>query len=110
VYQPNAAVAGGTVVVGQAYSILAYIAEGHTAWALPLDVERIASTETAITCGIAQVKRLCATRQAQLANSLQIIAADGNYGNHHFLRPLRDQRSTRSVKISFGGLPFSEGP
>jgi hypothetical protein len=43
-------------------------------------------------------------------------AADGNYGNHHFLRPLRDQRSTRSVKISFGGLPsalgdlFSEGP
>jgi DDE superfamily endonuclease len=91
VYQPSAAVAGGTVVVGHTYSLLAYVAEGHSAWALPLDVERIASSQDAISCGIAQVKRLCTTRAAQLADCLHIIAADGKYGTHHFLRPLRDQ-------------------
>src|SRR5215475_7878317 len=63
VYQPSAAVEGGAVVVGHAYSILAWVAEPQSAWALPVDVERIASSETAITCGVAQVKRLCATRQ-----------------------------------------------
>jgi hypothetical protein len=99
VYQPSAAVDGGAVVVGHAYSILAYIAEPRSSWALPVDVERIASTATAITDGVAQVKRLCATRAAHLAECLHIIAADGKYGTHHFLQPLRDQDCAVLVRL-----------
>jgi hypothetical protein len=99
IYQPSAAVEGGAVVVGHAYSLLAWVAEPHSAWALPVDVERIASTQTAISCGIAQVKRLCTERQAQLADCLHIIAADGKYGTHHFLRPLRDERCGVLVRL-----------
>jgi hypothetical protein len=99
VYHPSAAVEGGAVVAGHAYSILAWVAQPCSAWALPLDVERISSSETAITCGIAQVKRLCSERQAQLAETLHIIAADGSYGTHHFLRPLRDQGCGLLVRL-----------
>ena len=99
VYQPSTTVDGGAVVVGHAYSILAWVAEPHSAWALPVDVERIASSETAITCGIAQVKRLCMARQAQLADTLHIIAADGKYGTHQFLRPLRDKGCGALVRL-----------
>ena len=99
VYQPSAAVDGGAVVVGHAYSILAYIAEPRSSWALPIDVERIASSATAISAGIAQVKRLCTTRRVQLAECLHIIAADGKYGTHHFLQPLRDQGCALLVRL-----------
>lgn len=90
VYSPTKAVNGGSVVVGSPYSLLAWVAEPHSSWALPLDVERIASHQDALTVGIKQVLRLCQHRQQQLPTSLLLVVADAKYGTHQFLRPLRD--------------------
>lgn len=89
VYSPTKAVNGGSVVVGSPYSLLTWVVEPQSSWALPLDVERIASDQDALTVGIAQVQRLCRHRQQQLHTCLPIVVADAKYGTHHFLRPLR---------------------
>ena len=90
VYSPTKAVNGGSVVVGSPYSLLTWVAEPQSSWALPLDVVRIASNQDALTVGIAQIQRLCQQRQQQMPTSLPIVVADAKYGTHQFLRPLRD--------------------
>ena len=89
VYSPTPAIDGGSIVVGYPYSILAWVAEVGSSWALPLDIERISSQQTAVEMGITQVKRLCELRADQLADCQHIVVADGKYGNHRFLGPLR---------------------
>jgi hypothetical protein len=41
--------------------------------------------------GVAQVKQLCAVRREEMMRFLHLIAADGAYGNHRFLGPLKDE-------------------
>jgi hypothetical protein len=89
VYSPTKAVNSGSVVVGSPYSLLTWVAEPQSSWALPLDVERIASDQNALTVGIAQIQRLCQHRQQQVDICLHLVVADAKYGNHHFLRSLR---------------------
>jgi hypothetical protein len=81
----------GRVVVGHAYSALAWVAEPHTSWALPLSTPRVKSSETAVEVGVRQVKALLAARRAAGASGMTVIVADGKYGNHRFLGPLREE-------------------
>jgi hypothetical protein len=91
VHTATSAVDGGSIVVGHPYSMLAWVAQPRTSWALPVDIERIASCRNAVAVGVAQVQQLCQRRKPRRSPGLDIIVADGAYGNHRFLRPLRDQ-------------------
>lgn len=82
-------VTGQDIVVGQPYSLLGWVAEPGQSWTLPLSVVRVRSDQTEVEVGVAQVKALCAARQAVLSQQLHIILADGRYGNHRFFSALR---------------------
>jgi hypothetical protein len=41
--------------------------------------------------GVAQVKQLCVERREEMMQFLHLIAADGAYGNHRFLGPLKNE-------------------
>lgn len=53
-------------------------------WSLPVDVRRISSQQTAQEVGIEQIQVLTEARQAY-REALDIVAADGKYGNVRFL-------------------------
>jgi len=91
VYSPTIAIDGGSIVIGHPYSVLAWTAERDTSWALPVSIKRITSCQTAVEVGVEQVKRLCYHRRKEMSQRLHIIAADGKYGNHRFLGPLKSE-------------------
>jgi hypothetical protein len=91
VYQATSDVNGGTVTVGYPYSLLEWCAEPHSSWSLPVDVRRVPSTQTAQEVGAEQIKALANARAACL-EALDIIAADGKYGNAGFLRSVKGLR------------------
>jgi hypothetical protein len=62
VYQASSAVNGGTVTIGYPYSWLDWCAEPHSSWALPIDVRRIPSHQTAQEVGAEQVRELARLR------------------------------------------------
>jgi len=82
---------GREIVAGHAYSLLAWVVERGTSWALPLSTRRLPPEQTAAATGVEQVQRLCQARQEQAPASQTVIAADGSYGNHRFLGPLKGQ-------------------
>jgi len=90
VYHPTPAVKGGSICIGYPYSLLDWVPEAHRSWSLSVSVKRIPSNMTAGEMGIAQIKKLSEDR-ADLQNVLDIVAADGKYGNAKFLRPLQSQ-------------------
>lgn len=90
VYSPTKAVDGGSIVVGHPYSMLAWVPEPHSSWALPISVKRISSEQTAVDVGIEQVENLCKQRLSEKKPGLALVVADGKYGNHRFLGPLKD--------------------
>ncbi len=89
VYSPTPAVDGGSIVIGFPYSLLSWVPEPHTSWALPLSVERVTSQEDALSVGIRQIQQFCQQRQHCPATTLDIVAADGTYGKPRFLRALQ---------------------
>ncbi len=89
VYHPSKA-RGGQAAVGQAYSLLAWVAQARTSWVLPVDVARVGSQSSEAAVGVEQVQRVVALRPAHGAAGQLIVAADGKYGNHVFLGGLRD--------------------
>lgn len=84
VYQASSDVDGGAVTIGYPYSLLEWCAEPHSSWSLPLDVRRIPSQKTAQEVGAEQVQALAALR-AECTEALDIVPADGKYGNAGFL-------------------------
>ena len=88
VYQPTVAVNGCSICIGYPYSLLDWVPEAHQSWSLSVSVKRIPSQMTAVEMGITQVKELSRNR-AGLQDVLDIVAADGKYGNAKFLRPLQ---------------------
>lgn len=82
---------GREIVPGHAYSLLSWVVERGTSWALPLSTRRVLPTQTAVSVGVAQVKALCQARQEEAPGSRTVIAADGSYGNHEFLGLLKGQ-------------------
>jgi len=98
VYHPTAAVNGGSICIGYPYSLLDWVPEAHQSWSLSVSVQRIPSQMTAVEMGITQVKELSRNR-ADLQDVLDIVAADGKYGNAKFLRPLQGLRCGIVVRL-----------
>lgn len=84
---PSPGGAGDMIQIGSPYSILAWAAEAGSCWTLPLEVERIGSETNAVSVGVEQVKRLATLLPEGV---VPIVVADGAYGNHRFLQPLKD--------------------
>jgi hypothetical protein len=82
---------GSPVVVGHPYSVLAWAPERNTSWAPPLSIHRIPSEKTDVEVGVEQVKQLCHDRQTEMTEAFHLIVADGKYGNHSFLGPLKEE-------------------
>jgi len=98
VYHPTPAINGSSVCVGYPYSLLDWVPEAHRSWSLPVSVQRIPSEGTAREVGITQIKELSNNRAA-FRDVLDIVAADGKYGNARFLRPLQDQNCGIVVRL-----------
>lgn len=88
VYHPTTAINGGSLCIGYPYSLLDWVPEAHQSWSLSLSIKRIPSEITAVEMGVNQVKELSQNR-ADLDEVLDIVSADGKYGNVKFLRPLQ---------------------
>lgn len=82
---------GAPVIVGHPYSILAWTQERNTSWAPPLSIERVVSQKTDVEVGVEQVKQFCRYRDVEMLETLHLIVADGKYGNHKFLGPLKEE-------------------
>lgn len=105
VHSPTAAIGGSSTVIGYPYSELAWVAQGRSSWALPIDIERVTSYRHAIEVGVAQVKQLCRIR-----GCFDIFVGDGSYGNHRFLRPLRDEPCGLLVRLRRDRVLYGEPP
>jgi hypothetical protein len=91
VHSPTPAIDGGDIVVGHPYSALAWVPEAGRSWAPPMSVRRILSEQTAVEAGVAQVELLCDERGEEMLRFFHLIVADGAYGNHRFLGPLKNK-------------------
>jgi len=76
-----------SVVVGQPYALIAWLAEPGTAWVLPLDLARIPSTSTASQVAAEHITRLNGLRATD-DTAFWIYALDGGYGNLPFWQAL----------------------
>lgn len=113
VYQASSDVNGGTVTIGYPYSCLEWCVEPHSSWSLPIDVRRVPSTQTAQEVGAEQIKALAKARSTVL-EALDIIAADGKYGNAGFLRSVKKLRCgilarLRCDRVLYGPPPPATG-
>ncbi len=98
VYQASSDVNGGTVTVGYPYSLLEWCVEPHTSWSLPVDPRRVVSTQKPQEVGMEQIKALAEAR-SDYPEVLDIIAADGKYGNAGFLREVKGLRCGIVVRL-----------
>lgn len=74
------------------------VLEAHSSWSLPLDVRRISSAQTAQEVGVEQVQALAEARKDCL-DALDIVAADGKYGNGRFLSRVSGLRAGVVVRL-----------
>ena len=65
---------------------------------MPVSIKRIPSDMTAGEIGVEQIIVLSESR-SELQDVLDIVSADGKYGNARFLRPLQDQRCGIVVRL-----------
>jgi hypothetical protein len=93
---PTQATEAYSTVKGYAYSSLAWIPQRGGSWALPVDTRRVVGEQTAVAVGVEQVTTLCEYRPTGVVD---VIVADGAYGNHRFLGPLKDQLCTVIVRL-----------
>jgi hypothetical protein len=91
VYQASSAVNGGTITVGYPYSLLEWCVEPHSSWSLPVDPRRVPSTQTPQEVGAEQIQALAEAR-SDFLDVLDLVAADGKYGNAGFLRSVKGLR------------------
>lgn len=98
VYQASSAVNGGTITIGYPYSLLEWCEKPYSSWSLPVDVRRVPSTQTVKEVGVEQIQALAKARSAYV-EALDIIAADGKYGNAGFLRAVKGLRCGILVRL-----------
>ena len=85
---PTRALKQHSIVQGHEYSLLGWTAASRQSWTPTISIKRVEPTSSSIAVGVEQVQWLCAQRQASGAGALDVIVADGHYGNHHFFGPL----------------------
>lgn len=108
-YQASSDVNGGTVTVGYSYSLLEWCAEAQSSWSLPVDARRVSSRETAQTVGAAQIRSLAQARQDCVA-ALDIVPADGKYGNVRFLQQVQGLRVGMLVRLRSDRVFYRPAP
>jgi hypothetical protein len=99
VYSASSTGLGSPVTVGHPYSILAWAPERNTSWAPPLSIRRTPSQKTDVEVGVDQVKQLCRDRGAEMVQAFHLVVADGKYGNHSFLSPLKEEPCGALVRM-----------
>lgn len=87
------------------YSMLAYIPQAYSSWALPISTERLQPDDTEVQLGIRQVEQLCDNSPYDLE---RVIVADGSYGNHIFLKGLQDLPCAAIVRLRKDRVLYSE--
>lgn len=89
-----------TAVKGHVYSLLSWAPKLGGSWALPIDSRRLQPEQTAVDLGIAQVQAFCEQRATvRCDQSLDVIVADGKYGNHRFFGPLQDMPCAKVARL-----------
>jgi hypothetical protein len=83
---PTQALKQHSIVKGHQYSLLSWSPEADSSWSPVVLSQRVKADESALEIGIEQVKQVCRYRAGA---GLTVIPADGSYGNHHFLGPLK---------------------
>lgn len=86
---PTKALKKQSIVQGHLYSMLTWTPEPGRSWSPTLSTRRIKPEQTAIEVGVSQVKQMCRQRLDPLKRWLDVIVADGHYGNHLFFGPLQ---------------------
>jgi hypothetical protein len=109
VHQASSDVDGGHITIGYPYAALAWGAEAHTSWSLPVDVQRIPGKQTAQDVGVAQIQTLAKAR-AECTQALDIVAADGKYGNGRFLSRVSGLRGGNCGPFALGSGVFTALP
>lgn len=110
VHSPTQAVLAESVVIGQPYAIVAWVAQAASSWALPLDLRRIPSSKTAQQLAAEQIDQLDQLRQPD-DQALWIYALDGAYGNLGFWQLLKaDQRRAVVTRLRHDRVLFQPAP
>jgi len=87
---PTKAIKKHSIVQGHQYSMLTWTPEVRQSWSLTISNQRLKPEQNAIEMGLSQIKALCQARKNPLKRGLDVIVADGHYGNHHFFGPLQE--------------------
>ncbi len=87
------------------YSMLGYIPQVRSSWALPISTERLHPDDTEVQLGIRQVEQLC---DASAYDLVRVIVADGSYGNHIFLKGLQDLPCAAVVRLRRDRVLYAE--
>ena len=88
---PTKALKRHSIVQGHVYSLLTWTPEPGRSWSPTVFSQRLRPEQSAIEVGVAQVKQLGQARPVGVAGQLDVIVADGHYGNHLFFGPLQDE-------------------
>ena len=86
---PTKALPKYSIVQGHQYSMLTWTPEVGRSWSLTISNERVEPEQNVIEVGLKQVETLCLARFDPLQRLLDVIVADGHYGNHHFFGGLK---------------------
>ena len=86
---PTKALPKYSIVQGHQYSMLTWTPEAGRSWSLTISNERVEPEQNVIEVGLKQVETLCLARFDPLPRLLDVIVADGHYGNHHFFGGLK---------------------
>lgn len=85
---PSKALKRRSIVQGHEYSLLGWTTASRQSWTPTIAIDRVLPSSSSLEVGVRQVQWLCQQRQAEDSDVLDVIVADGHYGNRHFFGPL----------------------
>jgi hypothetical protein len=87
------------------YSMLAWVPEAFSSWALPLSSERVLPHQSEVEVGAGQVSEL---QQRLGADAELVVTADGRYGNHKMVVAMQDVPVTWVVRLAKNRVLFGD--
>ena len=100
VHRPTAVKGQKPVTMGHSYSMAAVLPErdGQDArWTIPLDIERVPTTSSAIEVAVAQVDAIMGNDELDWHGQLKVLVLDSAYGVKGCLEPLQTHSSLVSI-------------
>ena len=108
---PTKALKRHSIVQGHQYSLLTWTPEPGRSWSPTLFNQRLEPEQSALEIGVRQVKQLNQGRPAGVQARLNVIVADGQYGNHLFFGPLKEEQCALLARLRRDRVLFGEpGP